>query len=862
MSRGEYARVEVRFSNESIAGRAGLGNLSTDSLRWTMGLFCAIVGAFVLVAPHHFGARVYDAIRPHAPWWGILSLTAGVAVIAVEVLRPRRSIVLLVHGLLGAALLALAVSFAQVEGWIGVISYTILGLGTIFAGLRPRSRVAPDERGDLFAFAMGLIATMAGAVQVVVPGMFQNPYYDPIRSNLLPLGLGLLLTGPPLCIAQLRPPLSRGRTAAIHLFAGLVFVSYGIFSSIPLRAWTGITLYWGCGTAVALLPWLRRRLATLDTSALRTRLGLALGVATSLSLILATAIITHQEELLVEEQVREALRIEAEAIARNVDDYVELSGARTYAVAALAGRMSMTEPAQRELLLGSRQAYSDVTAFRTLDPRGAVVAGIGGTRLPPLLLRSLAAGMRREAQVQLQLVTVERRPLLLVTAPIQRRADELAGLVVAVFDSEWLGRRIVRPGSNVHLADGRGRLIAHRDTPSAGLPELPRGWDRHVRAGRTLRTGDGIVSTARVPELEWIVAVERSRADALAGVRRGRDTAFLLLLLVVPLAVAVGIVTARRIARPLGTLADAVDEMAAGNPGAPLGTSGVTEVSRLSAAFGEMRDRLAIRTRERERLSEELRARAEALAESDRRKDEFLAMLAHELRNPLGAISNASYLMEQIGPTDPQMARAVSIVRRQIQHLVRLVDDLLDVSRITRGKVELRREPVDLNEVARHAVEMSRPLIDQRSHELQVDLSPEPLVLEADATRLEQVLANLLRNSAKYTEPGGRIDLAVRRDGTEALVSVRDNGIGIAPELLPRVFDLFAQGEQSLDRAGAGLGIGLTLVRSLVEMHGGRVEARSGGAGKGAEFVVRLPLAGHKSAGEERTQRTSRTPTT
>jgi signal transduction histidine kinase len=833
----------VRFSNEPIVRGVRPGELSTDCLRWSMGLFCAIVGAFVLVAPHHFGAPVYDAIRPHAPWWGILSLTSGVSLIAVEVLRPRGQIVFLVHALLGAALLALAASFARVQGWTGLISYTILGLGTIYAGLRPRTRVPPGEEGDLFALLMGLLATFSGAVQVFVPDIFRNPFYDPIRPLLLPLGLGLFLSGPLLCLAQLRPPLSRGRSAALHLFAGLVFISFGIFSSIPLRAWTGIPLYWGCGTVVALLPWLRRRLATLDTATLRARLGLALGLATSLSLILATAIVTHQEERLVEEQVREALRIEAAAIARNVDDYVELSGARTYAVAALAGRTAMEEPAQRELLLGSRQAYSDVTAFRTLDPRGAVVAGIGSTRLPPRLLRSLATEMGREARVQLQLVRVEKRPLLLVTAPIQRRSDQLAGLVVAVFDSKWLARRIVRPGSNVHLADGHGQLIAHRDTPSAGLPELPQGWDRHVRAGRTLRTENGIVSTARVPVLEWIVAVERSRADALSGVRRGRDTAFLLLLLVVPLAVMGGIVTARRIARPLGTLADAVDAMAAGNPGAPLGKSDITEVSRLSAAFGEMRDRLAVRTRERERLADELRARAEALAESDRRKDEFLAMLAHELRNPLGAISNASYLMEQLGPTDPQMARAVSIVRRQIQHLVRLVDDLLDVSRITRGKVELRREKVDLNEVARHAVEMTRSLIDQKSHELNVDLSPEPLVLEADATRLEQVLANLLRNSAKYTEPGGRIDLALRRDGTEALISVQDNGIGITPDLLPRVFELFIQGEQSLDRAGAGLGIGLTLVRSLVEMHGGRVEARSDGAGKGAEFTVHLPLA-------------------
>ncbi|HKV09703.1 MAG TPA: HAMP domain-containing sensor histidine kinase, partial [Thermoanaerobaculia bacterium] len=263
----------------------------------------------------------------------------------------------------------------------------------------------------------------------------------------------------------------------------------------------------------------------------------------------------------------------------------------------------------------------------------------------------------------------------------------------------------------------------------------------------------------------------------------------------------------------------------------------------LSTAFREMRDRLAARTRESERLAAELRARAEALAETDRRKDEFLAMLAHELRNPLGAISNASYLMEQIGPTEPQMARSVAIIRRQVQHLVRMVDDLLDVSRITRGKVELRKEPVDLVEVVRHAVEMTRPLIEEKGHDLRLALPAEPLPLNADVTRLEQVLANLLRNAAKYTESGGKIELAALRAGAEAVVCVKDTGVGIAPGLLSRVFDLFVQGEQPLDRSGGGLGIGLTLVRSLVEMHGGRVEARSDGPGLGSEFVVRLPLA-------------------
>jgi signal transduction histidine kinase len=346
-----------------------------------------------------------------------------------------------------------------------------------------------------------------------------------------------------------------------------------------------------------------------------------------------------------------------------------------------------------------------------------------------------------------------------------------------------------------------------------------------------------------VPGLEWVVAVEKPRAAALAGVRRGRDLAFGLLLLVVPLAVIGGTVVARLIAKPLGTLADAVDQLTAGNPAAPLETSDIAEVARLSAAFREMRGRLAVRTRESERLAAELRARAEALAETDRRKDEFLAMLAHELRNPLGAIANASYVLEQAGPSGPPMDRAVPVIQRQIQHLVRLVDDLLDVSRITRGKIELRKQALDLRDAVRGAVEMTRPLIESKRHELKVELPSDPLPMNADVTRLEQVLGNLIRNAAKYTEPGGHIEVRAWKEDGQAVVCVKDDGIGIGPELLPRIFDLFIQGEQGLDRSGGGLGIGLTLVRRLIEMHGGQVEARSEGAGRGSEFTVRLPLS-------------------
>jgi PAS domain S-box-containing protein len=252
--------------------------------------------------------------------------------------------------------------------------------------------------------------------------------------------------------------------------------------------------------------------------------------------------------------------------------------------------------------------------------------------------------------------------------------------------------------------------------------------------------------------------------------------------------------------------------------------------------------RRAALTVENARLYHELR-------EADRRKDEFLAVLAHELRNPLAPLSNALQVM-RLTAVNEQTARVRDMMERQVRQMTRLVDDLLDVSRITRGKIVLRKERLDLAEVVVSALEASRPLIEAERHELTVTPSERPLFVEGDRARLAQVLSNLLTNAAKYTPEGGHIWLAVERRGPEAELRVRDNGVGIPAEMLSRVFEMFAQVERHLGRAQGGLGIGLTLVRSLVEMHGGTVRAYSGGPGQGSEFVVRLPLAADHPAGE------------
>jgi PAS domain S-box-containing protein len=234
--------------------------------------------------------------------------------------------------------------------------------------------------------------------------------------------------------------------------------------------------------------------------------------------------------------------------------------------------------------------------------------------------------------------------------------------------------------------------------------------------------------------------------------------------------------------------------------------------------------------------------RIETLETEGRRLNEFLAMLAHELRNPLAPIRNAVDLMEMGGLGAAKLEWCRGVIDRQTRHMTRLVDDLLDVSRITQGKVALRKEPADLATLIERSLEAIRPLLEARRHSLKVTLPQQPLRLEADPTRLVQVIANLLNNAAKYTPEGGAIEIAASVDGAWAVIRVSDNGIGISKDLLDKVFDIFQQGDRELDRTEGGLGIGLTLVERIVAMHGGSVEARSEGPGRGSEFIVRLPV--------------------
>jgi two-component system, chemotaxis family, CheB/CheR fusion protein len=263
---------------------------------------------------------------------------------------------------------------------------------------------------------------------------------------------------------------------------------------------------------------------------------------------------------------------------------------------------------------------------------------------------------------------------------------------------------------------------------------------------------------------------------------------------------------------------------------------------------------------ERKRLEDELRRFAEELSNADRSKNEFLAMLAHELRNPLAPLSNCLQILRHPGVDGAAAEQAQDMMEREVRHMARLVDDLLDVSRIASGKVELRKEPVRLADLVNQVVTTCRPILNAAGQELTVQLSPEPLILEADPVRLTQILENLLTNAIKYSDSGGRIQLTVEPEGSDAVLSLSDDGIGIAPETLPGIWNLFMQVEPQSGRSRLGLGIGLTVVRNLVQLHGGSIEAKSGGLGQGSEFIVRLPLVNEevqKDKDEKQTDTTS-----
>jgi signal transduction histidine kinase len=409
--------------------------------------------------------------------------------------------------------------------------------------------------------------------------------------------------------------------------------------------------------------------------------------------------------------------------------------------------------------------------------------------------------------------------------------------------SSFVGEQLYREGAIASVIDRQLQIVARsRDATrffgqaatedlQAALRASPaRGIDR-------LTTLDGVTVLAAWQQLPsgWTVTI-----GVPAGVLDGallRSLGVLLAFGLAVLAVGAGasVLLGRSISRAVESVALDARALAAGAPV----TARRSPVTQVATLFESLREASRV---QRDKELERERAVA-ALREADRRKDEFLAMLAHELRNPLAPLRNAIGVLARTLGADATQHRAVAMADRQVRQLTRLVDDLLDVSRITQGKIALDRRPLAVSDAVTEAVEAIRPVLEQRGQRIALRLPPRSPVVAADSLRLAQVLENLLSNASKYTDPGGFVEVSVTDTGEDVEIRVRDTGIGLPPEQLDRVFDLFTQVEAGSDRAQGGLGIGLSLVRNLVALHGGQVSAHSDGPGLGACFVVRLPVA-------------------
>ena len=435
-------------------------------------------------------------------------------------------------------------------------------------------------------------------------------------------------------------------------------------------------------------------------------------------------------------------------------------------------------------------------------------------------------------------------PLVAVTVPVTRQA-RVTYVLVATRDARTL-QRIISPAepdsprlatvydrNGVVIARSRGDTIAGTlkppaDAPGAGVARV--------------RDADGVthdLAWGTAPGAGWRVAVAMPAAVTDAALRRSLYGVAAGGLVAAAIAAALAAMLGRRLVGDVGAMGVAAKALGHGAIAGPVPTSAVRELEDLGASLREAATLLHERQGHiAQLLAREQAARREAETTS-RAKDEFLAMLGHELRNPLNAIATALAILERVEARQEQAVQARRVVRRQLDHLVGLLDDLLDLARVTSGKIHLTRMPLDLAQAVRRAVETVHAAGRGERHLLTLDLGT--VWVDVDETRIEQVVSNLLSNAMKYTAPGGAIQVTVTAEDTEAVLRVSDTGQGIPAETLERVFDLFFQGERSLDRSQGGLGIGLTLVRRLVEMHGGAVEAASEGAGRGSTFTVRLP---------------------
>ncbi|MFT3916181.1 MAG: sensor histidine kinase [Anaeromyxobacteraceae bacterium] len=545
----------------------------------------------------------------------------------------------------------------------------------------------------------------------------------------------------------------------------------------------------------------------------------------------------------------------ARAAASSFQAYVDGLGDEAAILGAAASQQGVDREATRRLLARAAGKRPAVRWFLWADAAGKVIAAsdpraVGIDVSDRDYFRAIQAGAER-ALGGITPSRVDGQPVFGLAIAIRDERGALDHLVVAVVEPDRLDQRALaglRPRqATVSVIDGNGRLVhrtalqhggwSHRQVP-VSMPLVARALAGEEATGidvSDIERDRRVAAVVPAGVGGWVVRAATPVSVVMAPLWRDLAVRGAVVLVLALGGLVASVVIGRWIAEPLRRLSRQAAAWKEGRAVEPV-DAGPDEVRAVSGTFVEMANGLAL---ERRRLE----AAMASLREADRRKDQFLAVLSHELRNPLAPIRNSLAILERVPPGSEPSRRSQAIIGRQVAHLTRLVDDLLDVSRIARGKIQLLKRPLDLAEVVRRAGEDHRAQFEDAGVSLTVAMPASPVPLSGDEVRLSQVLRNLLQNAARFTPRGGAVRLGLELEGDQAIVSVVDTGAGIAPEVIDSLFEPFTQGPLGPGRAHGGLGLGLALVKGIAVLHGGEVEAHSAGAGRGAEFRVRLPVA-------------------
>jgi signal transduction histidine kinase len=848
------------FSESPTSERVRL-DVETVPITWPAAAFSLLVGLTMVLVPYEFQARLFRSIYPQIRLLGLGFLFGGLALVLAALYPKARWADRL--GRL-AFLVALGMYWWEAKvlrgSLTGALVYPLLMLGVAAEAHR---RFAT---GGLLGWFFALLGLSFGGLMLLSPGSFAPSMFALLTDVIRPVGVLFLVLAAALMLLLFRRR-REGRWVYLVFAALFAFVAYGL----GRRSWAGTELYLVLATTAVLVtigPRVRR------TADLRAKLLRSMAVAGLLPLFavggLASYFAQRELEASLRRDIARATAAESEWLSQLVGraraGMVELAeGSALVAAVDRRDRVALEDILRRAL--GHKPLLE---ALFVQDPAGNRWAAVGesergdgfGNRL--YHRQVMDSG---QPFVSPPFASEVGTPTVVVAVPIAADGGNLGVLGGALS----LNRVAHTPSTasapyRIQVTDARtGQVL--RDTsggPLLGQAALSGLLFAPTRSART-RTVDVfdeenrrlLVAHAPVASSDWLVLASQDVASAYAPLTRVSGVVAAIVVIAGGLAVLLSGLLAREFAARIGAVQAAARDLAEGDLGRRVtDQGGPDELGTLAEGFNRMADRLQESQAALARINEELRqslaardALTATLQRADRRKDEFLAMLAHELRNPLAALNTALQTLERAtqGGRGAPLERVLAVGRRQMRNLTRMVDDLLDVSRIASNKIALRRERVDIRVPVQNAIESVAQRASAQDQQLSIDLPAAPLWVEGDSTRFEQIVANLLSNAVKYTDVGGQILIKAWRDGDghsgRVRLEVRDTGRGIPPELLPQVFDLFVQGESTLDRREGGLGLGLTLVRRLVELHGGRVTAASAGPGRGSTFTVELPAA-------------------